>query len=127
MSYVVDLSIDKRLPPSDAKKKEAKELLAKKHKEDSKLVKGIFKNLEAAGGTVMFPYRIYPQDPIRYYTLEDGKEYEVPIGVAKHINITCNEKAFETYKTLGGDPTDVPKIRTIPNRQRYQFNSSEYM
>jgi hypothetical protein len=127
MSFVTDLSIEKKVPLNELQKKEAKEKLNKQYKEESKLVKGIFKNIEAPGAGVEFPFIKIPHDPIRYYRFEDNKEYEIPLYLAKHINVTCNEKAVETFKDLDNNPTSIPKIRTVPKRQRYQFLSSEYM
>jgi hypothetical protein len=68
-SFVKDIMAEGRTPMSGTKKKEASDLLAARHKENTKLVKGVFKNLEAPGGTLEFPFREYPQDPIRLYRL----------------------------------------------------------
>lgn len=49
-------------------------------------VKGIFRFHEVPGGSMTFCYREFKQDPIEKYTLNDGQIYEVPLGVAKHLN-----------------------------------------
>jgi hypothetical protein len=125
MSYAVDLTIGKKTPLTSQAKKDAKDKLDAEYKEQSRLVKGIFKNLEAPGATLAFPYRAYPHDEIRMYTLEDGKTYEIPICVAKHINNNCNEKAHVYLRNLDGDMIRDPKV--IPARQRYQFQSTEFI
>ena len=121
-AYVKDIARESRIPVSGTKKKEVADLIASKHKEESKLVKGVFKNLEAPGGMLEFPFREYPQDPVRMYKLEDGKTYEVPLCVAKHINKTCNERAHNYVVDVEGRKT----IDMTKKRQRYQFLSTEF-
>jgi hypothetical protein len=118
-----EIRIEKPKPLTELKKKEAKELLDKKWKEDSRLVKGVFKNLECPGGSLEFPYREYPQDPYMIYKMEDGGTYEVPLGVAKHINVRCNEKMHEHIVDANGKKT----VDVVKGRQRYQFLSTEFM
>jgi len=68
--------------------KEAHEMNEKNRQEDSKIVKGKFTCLEPKGGSVKFSYKAHKGDPIETYFLQDGKEYELPLGVAKHLNET---------------------------------------
>lgn len=121
--YMTEIRVEKTKPLTEIKKKEAKDLLDKKYKEDSKLVKGVFKNLECPGGGVEFPFREYPQDPYIIYKFEDGKTYEVPLGVAKHINIRCNEKMHKHIVDPDGNKT----VDVVKGRQRYQFLSTDFM
>ena len=120
-----DISIDTKIPLSVERKKEAKEKLNKAHAEDNRLVKGTFKNLEAPGGSLEFAFRKYPQDPARIYRFEDGKTYEIPICVAKHINKNCIIAGYSNIKNLDGDMVlhKDPKVSV----QRYQFLSAEFM
>lgn len=122
-SFVQEITLEKKPPLSATKKKEASDLLASKHKEDSKLVKGTFKNLECPGGGLEFSFRMYPQDPLCLYKFEDGKAYEVPLVVAKHINQTCNERQHKYIIDVEGKKT----VDVVKNRQRYQFLSNEFM
>ena len=125
MSYVTEIGIDTKKPITDTRKKDAKEKLNKEYEEDSRLVTGIFKNLEAPGGTLEFAYRKYPQDPTRLYKFEDGKEYEVPICVAKHINTDCVIQHHKYLINLDGDRiVEKDKKNSV---QRYQFLSKDYM
>lgn len=122
-SYVQEITLERKVPLSATKKKEVADLLAAKHKEDSKLVKGTFKNLECPGGGLEFTFRMYPQDPLCKYTFEDGKSYEVPLAVARHINVVCNERQHKYIIDMNGQKT----IDLVKNRQRYQFLSNEFM
>lgn len=123
MSFVKDITQDKKAPITAIKKKEAADLLDKMHQADSRLVKGIFKNLECPGGTETFPFRMYPQDPVRMYTFEDGGTYEIPLCVARHINKTCNEKQHALVVDAQGKKT----VDLVHGRQRFQFLSTDFM
>jgi hypothetical protein len=89
-------------------KKNNEEKLAKMHEADNILVKGIFTCLEPKGGDITFPYRKYKEDKTVNYHFEDGKEYEIPICVAKHLN-NCGwevnahllDKNGDTYVGIG--------------------------
>lgn len=58
-------------------------------KEEAKPVKGIFRNFETPGGEFVFPYRAYKGDPLTMFKLRDGKEYTIPLGVARHLRHRC--------------------------------------
>jgi len=62
------------------------EKLEAMRKEDAKIVKGKFNCHSPKGGSIKFPYRKYKGDPIVNYSLEDGKIYDLPLGVVKHLN-----------------------------------------
>lgn len=61
-----------------------------KWKEESRMVKGIFRCHEPRGGCVTFSFRKYKWDSTKRYTMHDGQEYEVPLCVARHLNKNCN-------------------------------------
>lgn len=63
--------------------------LEAKRAEESKLVRGIFRFHEVPGGQMEFQYRKYKGDPIQKYSMKDGEVYEVPLGVARHLNTNC--------------------------------------
>jgi hypothetical protein len=125
MSFVKEISINNK------KKITAEEKIAAEDKRqhalevDSKMVTGIFKNLEAKGGDLEFSYRMYKEDPFRVYHFFDGKEYTIPLGVAKHINTMTAVPEREYAK----GPDGTPQLYTIikSKRQRYQFLSREFM
>ena len=75
-------------------------VLEEKRKEDRKMVRGIFRFHEVPNGQMDFVYRKYAGDPLEKFSMKDGEVYEVPLGVAKHLNTNCwypiyghNEKA----------------------------------
>ena len=74
----------------------------------------------------MFAYRKYKGDPARVYHLIDGEEYDIPLGVAKHINNSCVYQRKKYPNILTKDQTG--KWTPIPDKpiERYQFISSEY-
>jgi len=123
MSFVKDISVGVKVKRQGEELKKAKELCENARKEDAKLVKGIFKNLEAPGGDLEFTYRGHRGEPIRVYHLQDGETYEIPIGVAKHININTRVPVHQYLTDVDGRPITTPGSF----RQRYQFLSPEYM
>lgn len=123
--YTKTITIDKKVPISQERKSEAHEKLNEKYKEESKLVKGIFKNLECSGGKVEFPYKKYPQEEVTIFTFEDGKTYDIPLGLARHINQNCRLPPHVRIKNLDGD--DVITKDMSKGQQRYEFISTEYM
>ena len=110
---------------SPAEKKKLEEMREKQREEDSRMVTGVFKNLESKGGTAIFPYRVYKEDPYRTYELVDGVTYTIPLGLAKHLNngTQVNEREY------AAGPDGVKKLYTIvrSKRSRFQFLSTEYM
>src|SRR5271168_3412929 len=71
---------------------------------DRQKVKGIFHNYECQGGTVMFPFKAYKWDEVQNYTFVDGKEYEIPLGVARHLNKNCWYPVHENVLDMNGKP-----------------------
>lgn len=66
-----------------------KSKLAERRDKDRENVKGVFQYFELPGGTLSFLHRLYKEDSIKKYTLEDGKIYTIPLGVARHLNANC--------------------------------------
>lgn len=123
MGFVKETVIGQKKELSKEAKKTASEQLEKMRKDDEVLVKGIFKNIEAPGCEVMFSYRKYKEHPIQTYTLQDGETYEIPMGVAKHINRQCKYKRCAHLVGKDGKPM-VGYGKPI---QRYEFVSTDYM
>lgn len=72
---------------------------------DREMVTGIFKNLEnpaqnGSKGSVSFGYKAYPGDELEFYELWDGERYNLPRGVARHLNQNC---WYKEYKHLSGE------------------------
>jgi len=66
--------------------------LKKMREEESKIVKGKFSCHKPKGGEITFPYRKYKEDHIQNYTFKDGGVYEIPLGLARHLNSVGEEK-----------------------------------
>ena len=49
-------------------------------------VRGIFRFYEVPGGSMSFVYHEYKEDPVERYDMVDGQVYNVPLGVARHLN-----------------------------------------
>jgi len=122
MSYVKEVHIEKGRNRTLEEKKKASELVEKAHKEDSKIVKGIFKNHESPGGDAIFSVRLYKGDPIRTYNLVDGESYDLPLGVAKHINRQCQYKRHKWLVDANGNKI----IGADKPTERYSFVSNDY-
>jgi hypothetical protein len=123
MTFVKDIQVPQRDKRTVDQKKAAREELKKQWQDDSKLVKGVFHNVEAPGGDVKFAYKEYAQDPIRVYTFKDGESYTIPLGVAKHINRQCK---YKKHKHLIDKDGNQIKAWDKPTT-RYQFVSDDYM
>lgn len=116
--------------------------------EESKIVRGRFKNYETPGGNLPFCAGKYPGQPLFRATFQDGEVYEVPLWVARHLNGvdktakaidgrvgTCSypihgfkwdpsKPAPESH--LGGDGVPVPIVGVQKRKQRYGFESLEF-
>jgi hypothetical protein len=123
MSFVKEIAIGRRSKLSSEELKKANDLCEKARKEDSKMVHGVFKNIEAPGGDVEFVYRKHKGEPIMVYHMKDGEAYDVPIGVAKHINLNTRVPIHSHLSDSQGRPMVAPG----KFRERYQFLSTEYM
>jgi len=123
MSFVTEISVGTKDKLSDEAKKKASDMIESARKIDSKLVKGIFKNLESKGGDLTFAYRQYRGEPTRVYHMLDAQEYEIPLGVAKHINRQCKYKKSKFLMDKDGNRiigADTPE-------ERYKFISTDFM
>lgn len=120
-----DVFVKRRHKRDKNELKEAEKMREYSWEEDSKMVSGMFKNIEVPGGGLEFSIRLHENDSIKTYTFLDGQEYTIPLGVARHINkqTSVNKREYAT------DPNGVKKLYTIVSgkRQRYQFLSTEYM
>lgn len=132
-------------PPSE--KQLAKEKLAKLIVEESKMVKGRFRNYETPGANLRVQIRKYPGIPAFDKVLEDNKIYEIPLYVARHLNgvdrssgsgnTKINSCAYPTHGFLyqdGKAPQNglndegiaVPIIGVQKWNRRFGFESMEF-
>jgi hypothetical protein len=66
--------------------KAAADMIEKKKASDNVMVTGKFINRRAPGQPAKLTYLKYEDDPVKWYTLEDGKVYTLPRGFADQIN-----------------------------------------
>lgn len=123
--YVREVSLDKRTKMSQEDKKKSSEMIEKLRKENAKLVKGIFRFIEVPGGSIEFAFREFPGEPVRVYEFFDGKEYEIPLGVAKHINNNMKVPKRDYMRDAKGNKLLTTAIEGW--RQRAEFVSTELM
>jgi hypothetical protein len=106
----------------DAKKEKQKGLEYQRQKDREK-VRGIFKFYEVPGGSMSFVYRLYKKDPIERYDLVDGEIYELPLGVAKHLN----KNGCYPVHQYALDETGKPVMRIGQKVRRFGFQSLEFV
>lgn len=71
---------------TDEQKKKFKADLKKQYDEEKRVIRGRFLCFEPRGGSVTFVYRKYEWEHPVQYTFIDGEEYDIPLGVARHLN-----------------------------------------
>ena len=91
-------------------------------KEESKLVKGVFRCHEPRGGSVKFYFKKYKWDPVKEYTLVDGEQYEIPLAVARHLNQNCSYQRHSHVLDKNGNPS-VDRNKMV---SRMNFESLEF-
>ena len=96
--------------------------LKKMRDRDREKVKGMFKFYEVPGGTLSFVYRAYKGDPVEKYTMIDGKIYEIPLGVAKHLNKNGWYPVHKYAKIEGGT-----EMRLGEKVHRFGFQSLDFI
>lgn len=133
-------------PPTEKELNKAK--LNKFIAEETKTVKGRFRNFETPGGNLRLQIRKYPGIPAFDKVMEDNKIYEIPLYVARHLNgvdITAgggntkiNTCAYPTHGFLwdkdrpppasdvNGGGIAVPIIGVEKWNRRFGFDSMEF-
>ncbi len=95
MSFIQEFRVTPKSKRSKEELIKAEDMRLQARDEDSRVVTGIFKNLETKGGDITFTYRKYKEDPYQTFHFEDGKSYSIPIGVAKHLKEMTKVKRNE--------------------------------
>ncbi len=83
---------------------------------DNQKVTGKFINRRAPGQPAKLTYMKYEDDPVKWYTLEDGKIYTLPRGFADQIN--------EYYHTPRFIPREGPLDPSSPQSQIQEVDTS---
>ena len=99
---------------------------------DRQIVRGIFKYHEVPGGMLAFPFKKWKHDPVEKFELHDGQIYNLPRGVAMHLNENC---WYPDYTYVQGE-NDMRGANMFENGMRMQmtkkvrrcsFSSLEFM
>lgn len=90
---------------------------------DRERVKGMFQFHECPGGKLEFVFRMYKEDPVEYYSLQDGQYCELPLGVARHLN----QNGWYPVHRHQLDSNGKAVTTVGEKRHRYSFRSLEFM
>jgi len=118
----MDIIASRGVTPIIGKRKSAEEI-EKIRKDANRMVKGVFRCHEPRGGEVTLVWKEYKGDPIRRWTLKDGCEYEIPIGLAKHLNNNCNYDIHSHILGPDGNPLVDKRGKQV---SRMNFESLEF-
>ncbi len=90
---------------------------------DREIVRGKFRFHEIPGGVMEFVFRKYKQDPVESFTMVDGEIYQIPRGVANHLNKNCWYPIHHFLRDENGHMTAAVNRKV----QRCSFESLEFM
>jgi hypothetical protein len=90
---------------------------------DREMVKGIFKFYEVPGGSMSFVFKVYKEDPVERFDFVDGQVYNIPLGVAKHLN----KNGWYPVHVHALDENGVPAMRIGQKVRRFGFQSLEFV
>ena len=89
---------------------------------DAEMVRGIFHFYEVPGGLLEFSFKQYAGEDVQKYSLEDGKVYSVPRGVARHLN----KSGWYPIHSYIQDEAGKPTTKIGQKVARYGFSSLEF-
>jgi hypothetical protein len=110
-------------------KEDLKKKIQRQKEIDSQKVKGVFRYYEMPGGTLAFSYKAYKDIDIANYELVDGQQYEIPLGVAKHLN---NNGWYPEYEYIKGEQFIggygvSGGMRIAKKKHRYGFSGLDFV
>jgi len=106
----------------EKKKLTAKDLEALRAR-DAEKVNGKFIFHEVPGGVMDFSIKLYKGDAPQNYSLRDGEIYELPLGVARHLNTNC----YYPIHSYSQDEFGKPIARIGQKVRRCSFQSLDFM
>jgi hypothetical protein len=111
-------------PLTGAEREQKKIECEKKWKEErerkSKMVVGKFLFNECPGGELKFSFREFKGEEIKNYTLRHDQVYQLPLGVALHLNDRCSYYEFE-HNLDGGKMIDARNMYIKSKVHRTNF------
>ena len=93
--------------------------IQRRRKFDAEIVSGTFHYTQVPGGTLSFYYIKYKGDPIKQYNFVDGQHYDIPRGVANHLNDNCGVPVHQYIQ----DEKGTPIARLSTPYKRFMFSS----
>lgn len=115
------LAKDRSLVANSAKAAAKAEIEKQKAIENVK-VTGKFINRRAPGQTVKLTYMHYDDDPVKWYTFEDGKVYTIPRGFAEEIrNYYHSPKFTQTQGFVDPDRPGSAIHEVDTSHKKYDF------
>ncbi len=129
-------AVNKKIHPKYMSKEERERYFTQMREKDAEIVTGLFQNLENKGGSVVFQYKGWPGEEFKAYELRDGQKYQIPRGVARHLNNNCfyREYKLEPGQQEFGMRTAFNDGRLKANQMqmsrkvhRYAFRSLDFM
>jgi hypothetical protein len=105
--------------PTQKKKQNIAQLAAK----DKQLVRGRFNYHEVPGGVLSFVYRAYKGEPVIRYDLKDGEIYNLPLGVARHLNNDVGQIEHSYLLDKYGKPSTMAHRKV----RRCSFENLEFV
>lgn len=103
--------------------KKARPSLKYQKEQDAELVVGVFRYNDQEGQTLEFWLKVYPKEEPVLWKFEDGKQYKIPLGVAKHLNKSGKIKQHK----YAIDESGKPIYRIGGFYRRYGFESTEFI
>jgi hypothetical protein len=97
---------------------------------DREKVKGVFRFYERPGGDMQFVFRGWLGDPVEKYSMIDGQTYEIPLGVARHLNMNGWYPEYgyipggKTVLVPGGQPTNMRIEKKV---RRFGFQKMDFL
>ena len=100
MEAAKEIKVERGAQPTKLSREELKKKIVRQKEEDSQKVKGVFRYFEMPGGTLAFSYRAYKDHEVERHEMVDGQIYEIPLGVAKHLN---KNGWYPQYEYINGE------------------------
>lgn len=106
----------------------AKEKIEAEKAYDNEMVTGRFMNRRAPGQPAKLTYMKYADDPVKWYTFEDGKNYTIKRGFADQINDHYHTPIFTQKTGVITNPDDPGSaIETVDrSNKKYAFVAVGY-
>lgn len=122
------MTVAKNITPE--KKRELAKNLKYQRDKDREMVKGIFRYHEVPGGAFEFVYKQYKEDDVEKFTMVDGQVYNIPLGVAKHLNNNVWYPQYDYVNSEGmfsAQAVGSRVMKVTKKVRRVSFQSLEFL